>query len=167
MLKSEQSHWKLQPQFTLLGVDTEVGVVRGVGLAFEDWKSADLFAEVVIEYLGYASSMQGVPSRRFTISFDDHQPDDGRSDVRIFVPAPSRTAVLSVKDIDRANADELEASLQRYKYYFLVAGISEAGSFIPKDPKEFHVFKADIVRNGAVVLSNRSGLWPKDNPLTS
>lgn len=146
-------------QFVLLGVESEVGTIKGFGLSFPTKDMAQDFFHSIHEYL-----ISPGTDRSLTVQFTSDPCNEGTARLDLCIMTGTWVREIEVNGISQTEVQQLVDALAHFRYYFLLAGYMTDDSFQPIPPEDYHLFKADLYKDRSRIFGAQDGRWPTMNP---
>lgn len=149
-------------RFTLLGVDSEVGPICGFAFCHKNEKDAKQFYSYIHHYVTAKGGF-----KRLDVLFSSMPLSKKFVKLDFHMTTSEKTLKTIVSNISRDDLNNLLKSLEKYKYYFILAGYTDDNDqFEALPPAQYHIFKSDLYFDDAHIFGNKNGQWPANNPFT-
>jgi len=124
---------------------TEKGAISGFCLSYPTKEAAIEAGAILRRYI----TSKGVEKNSHVEC--RRQPSGGYS-VAVVVSVGDQTFKVEIDEVDSQYIHQLNSSLSRFTYYPILIGYMEGESFKLLRPRDFHLFKRDLVVDGRIVL---------------
>ena len=132
-------------QFRYVAIQADQVQVPGLCLSYLSKKEAEKAFSLFHEYIISRSGSKSLSVRFKTIG-------SGECTLTICVITPERVFDVLIEHVETSLVKKIEDDLKSVSYYVILAGYEDKDEFRLLPPKDFHLFKKDVVIDGKCVL---------------
>jgi hypothetical protein len=144
--------------FRHIGFQTDIGTVSGICLSYRSFEEAQSFFDYIHRYL---SASGKVPRRLLTVKANKETDDHYEFSIEFGIGDVMRR--IHIKDVEREYIDNIQLSLQVFKYFLIVASFDLPDGNISLLPlANNHIFLSRIKIDNQVYTGNSKCAieWP-------